>query len=480
MDIWIHRHGKLAGRFPESAIRGKIQDGSFDPTDYAWNNTAKSWQTISEFLSLGAPPPIPAAQPSPAQAGAPASAAPIPAMATAPAPSHAPPSRNILSPTVAALWSLPFLLSPVFGSFIVWRNWANMKRPRRATLASSWFWVSLTLVAVAVITTTKIPLWIFGLFYVAWFIFSALPQIRYVRANFRKPYPKRKWFLPLAAGLAFYAGMHGVNYLAEAYRKTPLAQASQPTTTQPVATQVATDRTFTPDEIRELYKSSVLEVRSTWKQRAAPAWSNKSQAGSNGTGVLLCNDTEYGLVATNWHVVEPSESMTGDYSCGVRFSSDKEFSDCLLVARAKNEIDLALLLVRLDGKWKPNQFPVRPLDHIREGEACVAIGNALGEGLSITAGIISRFDKMKDITLIRTSTPVSPGNSGGPLILCKGGTLAGIVTLASRNSAVQNVNFATPAQYLLNKNGWTFDGDQPQAEQLLDKAVAQNLRTAAH
>ena len=95
------------------------------------------------------------------------------------------------------------------------------------------------------------------------------------------------------------------------------------------------------------------------------------------------------------------------------------------------------------------------------------------KGLSITSGIISRFDKVKEQTLIRTSTPVSPGNSGGPLILCRGGSLGGIVTLQSRITNVQNVNFATPAQYLLDKENWEFESDQKKAQQLLDKAIAQ-------
>ena len=144
-----------------------------------------------------------------------------------------------------------------------------------------------------------------------------------------------------------------------------------------------------------------------------------------------------------------------------------------MVARAKNDVDLALLLVRLDGQWTPNRFPIRKLESIKEGEACIAIGNALGEGLSITSGIISRFDKVKEETLIRTSTPVSPGNSGGPLILCRGGSLAGIVTLQSRITNVQNVNFATPASYLLDKEIWEFQSGEDKAQQMLDSAIAQ-------
>ena len=55
------------------------------------------------------------------------------------------------------------------------------------------------------------------------------------------------------------------------------------------------------------------------------------------------------------------------------------------------------------------------------------------------------------------------------VLLC----LAGIVTLQSRITNVQNVNFATPAQYLLDKSIWEFEGGQDQAQQLLDKAIAQ-------
>ena len=69
--------------------------------------------------------------------------------------------------------------------------------------------------------------------------------------------------------------------------------------------------------------------------------------------------------------------------------------------------------------------------------------------------------------------PVSPGNSGGPLILCRGGSLGGIVTLQSRITNVQNVNFATPAQYLLDKETWDFQSGEEKAQQMLDTAIAQ-------
>lgn len=501
MEIWVHRNGEYAGRFSESDIRQKVADGSFSRGDLVWDAAKSAWQPIAEFLDQRqvAAAPVAAAQssaetapnafgataPAPTKSGPPplpamtatpvAGPPPLPALAPAPAtPPAAPPAgrppdgETISSPYVAILWS--FFLSPAFGGFIIWRNWLTMHRKRRALMAAPWFWIGFLIVALAFYAPNTVTLLIWVGYFFAWVAFSAFPQIRYVHTTYKRE--RMRWGLPLLAGfLLAVVGFTAFHFLSPSQKPT-LAPAPQPQQLPIATTQLSNshDRVFTPDELRDIYKSSVLEVRATWNERRS---FNKKENGANGTGVLLYNDAEYGLVATNWHVVEPSNSMTGDYKCGVRFAHDKEFADCLVVAKGKNDIDLALLLVRLEGKWTPNQFPVRALGQIKEGEACIAIGNALGEGLSITAGIISRFDQVKDQTLIRTSTPVSPGNSGGPLILCRGGALAGIVTLQSRITNVQNVNFATPAQYLLDKEIWDFESGQDQAQQLLDTAIAQ-------
>jgi S1-C subfamily serine protease len=531
MEFWIHKNGQLTGRFSESDIRAKLADGSFSATDLAWSDTKSAWQPIPEFLeslpaasaqsvtvappteksadelatvpaekpatqlvekpaeipepetprpvatvkppplpttSTPIPVPIPASGPPPLPAITPAASAAAPAQATATAP--APSGETIWSPWIAIFGSI--FLSPAFGGFIVWRNWLTMKRRRRALVAAPWFWLGFVVIGLLFYSRSGLALLIWAAYLAAWIAFSAYPQIRYIHTTFKRE--TTRWGVPLLASLVLFGIGFTVFQITKPAIKTPLAPGPvQPIQQQPqqLSQPQSQDRIFTAEELRDIYKSSVLEVRATWNERRASF--NRKENGANGTGVLVYNDNEYGLIATNWHVVEPSDGMTGDYKCGVRFSHDKDFADALVVARARNDVDLALLLVRLDGKWTPNQFPVRALDQIKEGECCIAIGNALGEGLSITAGIISRFDKVKDQTLIRTSTPVSPGNSGGPLILCRGGALAGIVTLQSRITNVQNVNFATPAQLILDKDIWDFEPDQEQAQELLDKAIAQ-------
>ncbi len=500
MEIWVHRNGQYAGRFSESVIREKLADGSLSATDLAWDEAKAAWKPISEFLaalpaaktesaavnpseikepatngeakstaSRATPPPLPS-MPMPA-AGPP----PLPTMVPGPGssiPAPKPPEgETIWSPYMAIFGSI--LLTPAFGGFLIWRNWLRMNRRRRAMVAAPWFWLGFVVIALIFWFRSDKLVWIIAAAYlVAWIAFSAYPQIRYVNTTFKRERLRSGWPF-VAACFLFLAG--SLTYWLTSPKPLVTTATLEPSPQQPIVTQqqelsVSHDRVFSADELRDIYKSSVLEVRTTWKERRSGF---KKENGASGTGVLLYNDSEYGLVATNWHVVDPGENMTGDYKCGVRFSHEKDFADVEVVAKAKNDVDLALLLVRLEGKWTPNQFPIRRLEAIKEGEACIAIGNALGEGLSITAGIISRFDKVKEETLIRTSTPVSPGNSGGPLILCRGGALAGIVTLQSRITNVQNVNFATPAQYLLDKDIWDFESGADKAHELLDKAIAQ-------
>jgi S1-C subfamily serine protease len=524
MEIWVHRNGQYAGRFSESAIREKVADGSLSATDLAWDEAKAAWKPISEFLAtlaaaksepepaVGAAPasevrsassasdeskeragktagdtpaatvkppplpsiaavlpatPMPAAGPPPLPNVMPGPGSSIPATTSIPA-TNPPLGETIWSPVMAILGSL--VLTPAFGGFIIWRNWVIMKRRRRALVAAPWFWIGFIVLGLAFYSPNGVTLIIWIAYTLAWIAFSAFPQIRYVQTSFKRE--KTRWGLPLVAALVLWGiGFTAFHFFTPEKKTTLAPSPEQPTTTAPQQLSVSHDRVFTAEELRDIYKSSVLEVRTTWKEKRSTF--NKKDNGASGTGVLLYNDSEYGLVATNWHVVDPGENMTSDYKCGVRFSHDKEFADVEVVARAKNDVDLALLLVRLEGKWAPNQFPIRKLDAIKEGEACIAIGNALGEGLSITAGIISRFDKVKEETLIRTSTPVSPGNSGGPLILNRGGSLAGIITLQSRITNVQNVNFATPAQYLLDKEIWDFESGQDKAQELLDHAISQ-------
>ena len=82
---------------------------------------------------------------------------------------------------------------------------------------------------------------------------------------------------------------------------------------------------------------------------------------------------------------------------------------------------------------------------LRTGQRLYAIGAPAGLELTISEGIVSALRKVDEGTLIQTTTPISPGSSGGGLFDVSG-RLVGITTFQHRYG--QNLNFALPADWI--------------------------------
>lgn len=218
---------------------------------------------------------------------------------------------------------------------------------------------------------------------------------------------------------------------------------------------------YNAQQIQSLYKDRVFEVVTRWKQPGGFLWLDTVDAGSQGSAIMVRNNENYGLLVSNWHVVEPSRSMSGGYECMVRRSPNEEYVESFLIAKGKY-FDLALILVEVID-WEPVTVPWAPINTIYQGENAVAVGNTLGYGISVTDGLISMIEGNIGSQIIRTSTPVSPGNSGGPLFLQRGALLAGIVTAQHPSHRAQNVNYAIPAEYIWDPRSWEFFVDDPSA-----------------
>ena len=128
-----------------------------------------------------------------------------------------------------------------------------------------------------------------------------------------------------------------------------------------------------------------------------------------------------------------------------------------VVKLGRYDLDLAMLRIEYsDAKDQPPLNSVR-LEDLKAGQECVAIGNALGQGISVTTGVISAFDEWEEGKYVRTSAPISSGNSGGGLFRTKDGALIGITTLGSGSDldkVIQNVNRAIPMDYVLSDLFW--------------------------
>jgi 2-alkenal reductase len=169
------------------------------------------------------------------------------------------------------------------------------------------------------------------------------------------------------------------------------------------------------------------------------------QAQSSGSGFLV--DAQRGYVITNSHVVSNVRGSGVGASFDVIFSDDRKVK-ARLVGR-DNETDVAVLEV---GAQSAKALVLGNSDQAPIGGTVVAIGSALGDFRnSVTVGVLSgkgrRLQSEIDPNvfledLIQTDAAISPGNSGGPLILAATRQVVGVNTLVIRVAGSEGLGFA--------------------------------------
>ena len=116
-----------------------------------------------------------------------------------------------------------------------------------------------------------------------------------------------------------------------------------------------------------------------------------------------------GAIATNYHVVENA------FEIEVTFSDGTTLPATLL--HASRLADLAVVQVKPDHPLTPIQWG--DSTKLNVGDQVLAIGNPLGIGLSVSAGIVSGLNRdVQDSPYnhyIQTDAAINHGNSGGPL-----------------------------------------------------------------
>jgi len=175
-----------------------------------------------------------------------------------------------------------------------------------------------------------------------------------------------------------------------------------------------------------------LHVRKT----AAPGRHARDAEGA-GSGFLLTPD---GYLLTNCHVVDGAAAVQ------VQFEDES-----VLPARVVGtdpHTDLAL--VHVGASHSLPHLALGDSSKLRVGQVAIAIGNPLGLGHTVTAGVVSAIGRSlrapsgREIeNVIQTDASLNPGNSGGPLL----DTQARVIGV---NTAIvagaQALCFAVPAQ----------------------------------
>jgi serine protease Do len=154
-----------------------------------------------------------------------------------------------------------------------------------------------------------------------------------------------------------------------------------------------------------------------------------------GTGFII---EKGGTIATNFHVIEHATDVK------VKLMDGTVAKDVEVLAESQ-PLDLALLHVTIDKPLAP--VALGDSDKVMVGERAVSIGNPLGLDHTLTDGLVSARRMLDGRKLIQMSTPISPGNSGGPLFNSRGEVI-GVSTAGYIGGMAQNLNLAVPVNDL--------------------------------
>jgi len=144
-----------------------------------------------------------------------------------------------------------------------------------------------------------------------------------------------------------------------------------------------------------------------------------------------------GHIVTNNHVIRGAKSITVTLADGRALPAGVIGTDAFS--------DLAVL--KVDSTNLPTAN-IGDSSKLSIGEWVLAIGNALGMGISAKEGIVSRLGVSVPVSagqtlhdLIETSAPINPGNSGGPLVNMAGEVI-GITSAKLAAVEVEGLGYA--------------------------------------
>lgn len=257
--------------------------------------------------------------------------------------------------------------------------------------------------------------------------------------------------------------MFGVNYAGgkiAGSNKSYATGVNIPTVSNNISNVAKTDSSLTEDT--NLSASDKMDVEAvataalpamvqlngttTVKNSSYFGYGQSYEATSSGTGIIVGkSDTEL-LIVTNAHVVDNIDNLKCVFSDGTSASCS--------VKGSKSDQDIAVAAVSLSdiSSDTASNIAIAELEDssdIKVGQQVVAIGNALGEGQSVTTGIISAKDRsitVNNVTftgLLMTDAAINSGNSGGALLNSEGKVIA--INFAKTSSdGVEGMAYSIP------------------------------------
>lgn len=164
---------------------------------------------------------------------------------------------------------------------------------------------------------------------------------------------------------------------------------------------------------------------------------------SFGTGCII---DKSGIILTSAHVLDEGNDVI------ITMSNGEDYKATVLKLGEKND-DIALLKVTVP--YPLSTVKLGDSEKVKVGEKVYAIGNPFGFNGTLTQGIVSRIDYVRN--RIQTDAAINPGSSGGPLLNASGEIIGINQAIYNPDNNISNIGigFATPINEIkdfLDKN----------------------------
>lgn len=158
------------------------------------------------------------------------------------------------------------------------------------------------------------------------------------------------------------------------------------------------------------------------------------QSQALGSGFIISDD---GYIVTNNHVIDGADEILIETFSGLQLNAKLVGTD--------PATDLALLKVEHDSPLP--SVPWGDAEEARVGDWVIAVGNPLGQGFSVSAGIISARGRALQGNFddyIQTDAAINRGNSGGPLFNMSGEVVGINTAILSPTGGSVGIGFSIP------------------------------------
>ncbi|MGY6696531.1 MAG: Do family serine endopeptidase [Roseinatronobacter sp.] len=159
-----------------------------------------------------------------------------------------------------------------------------------------------------------------------------------------------------------------------------------------------------------------------------------------GSGFVISED---GFIVTNNHVIDGADEIRIEFFSGLELEAELVGTD--------PATDIALLKVEHDGPLP--HVPWGDAEAARVGDWVIAVGNPLGQGFSVSAGIISARGRALQGNFddyIQTDAAINRGNSGGPLFNMDGEVIGVNTAILSPTGGSIGIGFAMSSTVATN------------------------------